>query len=94
MDFKVLKYFIAVAEELNFTRAAEKLHISQPPLSTQIQNLESDLGTKLFIRSNHGLQLTDSGKLLLDRAKQIIAIGEHTKEDIKNLEEDLKSKKS
>jgi DNA-binding Lrp family transcriptional regulator len=72
MDLRTLQYFVTVAEELNITRAAEKLHMSQPPLSAQIRNLESELETVLFIRGRRQLQLTESGQLLYRRAKEIL----------------------
>lgn len=61
MDFRSLKYFSVVAQELNFTRAAQKLNMSQPPLSNQIKALEDDLGVQLFIRGKRHLQLTEAG---------------------------------
>ncbi len=83
MELRVLKYFTTVAEELNITRAAEKLNISQPPLSNQIKNLEEELGTVLFIRGKRHLQLTDSGKLLYRYAKEILSLSEKTSNEIK-----------
>ncbi|MCA0044527.1 LysR substrate-binding domain-containing protein [Celeribacter litoreus] len=73
MEFKRLKYFIAVAEELHFGRAAARLDMAQPPLSRQIAILEDQLGVKLFDRARNQVQLTDAGEVLLDRAREILA---------------------
>ena len=75
MDFRSLTYFVTVAEELNITHAAEKLNLSQPPLSTQIRQLEEELGAPLFIRGRRSLQLTDAGRTLYRRAQQILSLG-------------------
>jgi DNA-binding transcriptional LysR family regulator len=72
MELRQIKYFVALAEELNFGRAAEKLHISQPPLTRQIQQLESDVGARLFTRSSRGVELTQAGIALLDDARRIL----------------------
>jgi LysR family transcriptional regulator, transcriptional activator of the cysJI operon len=82
MYYDSLKTFITVVEEGNFTRAAEKRLISQPSVSVHIQNLEKEFNTSLFIRSPKRLQLTSTGELLYERAKQIIQIYETTKEQI------------
>lgn len=73
MELRHLHYFIAVAEELNVTRAAKRLHISQPPLSRQIQEFEAELGVKLFDRSGRHLRLTEAGRFAYEQAKQVIA---------------------
>lgn len=83
MEHRILKYFVTVAEELNITRAAEKLNISQPPLSNQIRALEKELDTVLFIRGKRHLQLTDSGKLLYRHAKEILSLADKTSNEIK-----------
>ena len=72
MELRHLRYFIAVAEELNFSRAARQLHVSQPPLSRQIRDLESELDLRLFDRDRHEVKLTRAGRALLARAKEII----------------------
>jgi DNA-binding transcriptional LysR family regulator len=68
-----VKAFIAVAEELHFGRAAQRLHMSQPPLSQQIRELENAVGAALFLRTTRSVQLTPAGKLMLDRARQLVA---------------------
>ena len=89
MELRVLNYFLAVAREENFTRAAEQLHVTQPTLSRQIADLEAELGVKLFTRSNHSITLTEDGMLLKRRAQEILALADKTRRDFLNKEENL-----
>ncbi len=89
MDLRTLLYFITVAEELNITRAAEKLHMSQPPLSSQIKGLENELGTILFIRGKRTLQMTDAGQLLYRRAKEILSLVDKTESEIISMNDSI-----
>ena len=74
IDLRQLRYFVAVGEELHFGRAADRLHMSQSPLSRAIRELERDLGVVLFVRTTRRVELTEAGSLLLDRSRR--ALGE------------------
>lgn len=73
MELRQLRYFAVVASELSFTRAARKLHVSQPPLSYQIANLEAELGARLFNRTSRNVELSEAGKALLPHALAVLA---------------------
>jgi DNA-binding transcriptional LysR family regulator len=73
VELRQLRYFIAVAEELGFNKAARRLHISQPPLSKQIQALEEEIGARLLDRSRHGVEMTEAGQAFLESARDVLA---------------------
>lgn len=80
MELRHLRYFVCVAEEQNIGRAALRLHISQPPLTRQIQQLEAQIGVQLFKRTPRGVALTDAGRVLYDDARNILAMSERAME--------------
>ena len=83
MELRHLRYFLAVGEALNFTKAAARLHVAQPALSRQIQDLEEEIGTKLLRRSSRGVTLTAEGKLFLDEARQLLKGAEESVEKVR-----------
>ena len=87
MELRLLRYFLTVAKEQSFTKAAEQLHITQPTLSRQMAAFEEDLGITLFIRSGKKISLTDEGILLKRRALEILNLEERTIEELKGKEE-------
>jgi len=86
MELRHLRTFLAVAEELNFSRAARRLHVAQPALSRTIADLEAEMEVRLLDRSTHGVALTDAGALFLDRVRRIL---DDTKEAVTRLSADL-----
>ncbi|MBT0725355.1 LysR family transcriptional regulator [Rosenbergiella sp. S61] len=85
MELRYLRYFVAVAETRNFTRAAEKLSISQPPLSQQILRLEREIGTPLFLRLKSGVELTEAGEAFYKEARQILLLTDQALEKTRGI---------
>lgn len=84
MDLRRIRHFVVLAETLNFRRAAERLHMAQPPLSVSIQKLEAELGTKLFVRETTGVSLTPSGRAVLVEARKLLFHGSQLAETAKS----------
>ena len=87
MELRLLRYFLTIAKEQSFTKAAEQLHITQPTLSRQMAAFEEELGVTLFIRNGKKISLTDEGILLKRRALEILNLEERTLEELKGKEE-------
>lgn len=89
MELRHLRYFIAVAEELSFRRAAERLHLAQPPLSSQIKDLEGELGTSLFDRSTRSVKLTAAGRVFLEEARTVLVMTQRASQNARNAQHGL-----
>lgn len=89
MDIRVLQYFLAVAREESITKAAETLHMTQPPLSRQLKDLENEIGKQLLIRGSKKVTLTEDGMLLRKRAEEIVELMEKTKAELSSSDETI-----
>lgn len=89
MELRVLQYFLAVAKEASFTKAAERLHVTQPTLSRQIAQLEDEVGKPLFVRDSRGTALTAEGMLLRRRAGELLALADKAKEELRGDDDTL-----
>lgn len=89
MELRVLRYFLAVAQEENITKAAALLHLTQPTLSRQLMQLEEELGTKLFRRSQYRVILTEDGMLLRRRAQELVELADKTEREFSRRDTEL-----
>lgn len=89
MDIRVLQYFLTVAREESITKAAEQLHMTQPPLSRQLKDLETELGKQLLIRGSKKVTLTEDGMLLRKRAEELVDLMEKTKVELSSSNENI-----
>ena len=87
MEIRVLRYFLEIAREENMTKAAERLHVSQPSLSRQMKELEEELGKKLFYRSSYSIHLTDEGMLLRKRAEDLLDMADKIEAEFHTLDQ-------
>ncbi len=90
MDIRQLKYFMAIVEEGQISRAAKRLHMAQPPLSLQLKILEENLGVQLIERNTKSLRLTEAGHALYQRAEQIIGLVDSTTKEIREFDQGLR----
>ena len=89
MDIRILQYFLTVAREESITKAAEVLHMTQPPLSRQLKDLETELGKQLLIRGSKKVTLTEDGMLLRKRAEELVTLMEKTRVEVSSSDENI-----
>lgn len=89
MELRQIEYFLKIAEFENITQAAEALHMSQPPLTRQLQALEAELGTALFIREKKRLHITEAGRFFRQQGEQILTLAEKTKDQVRQMDASL-----
>lgn len=89
MELRVLRYFLAVAQEESVSRAAELLHVTQPTLSRQLMELEDELGARLFLRGGRKMTLTEEGMFLRKRAQEIVSLADRTSAEFRNAPEEI-----
>ena len=89
MDLRQIKYFLTIAEEMNITKAAKKLHLSQPPLSRALMDLENELNCKLVIRGKRSISLTPEGLALKRRGEQLLTLSDIAKNEIQDMEQGM-----
>lgn len=87
MENRALRWFVEMANERSMSRAAQRLHVTQPTMSRQLKELEEELGTKLFLRTNYAIRLTDAGEVFLRRAKDILALVDKTEDEFRKTKE-------
>lgn len=89
MEIRTLRYFLAVVQEENMTRAAARLHLTQPTLSKAIKSLETELNAHLFIRHSFSIELTDEGRLLRDRARDLVGLADKIEGEFQSIDDQL-----
>ncbi len=89
MEIRTLRYFLAVAQEENMTRAAARLHLTQPTLSKALKSLETELDARLFIRHSFSIELTDEGRLLRDRARDLVGLANKIEGEFRSIDGQL-----
>lgn len=89
MEIRTLRYFLAVAQEENMTRAAARLHLTQPTLSKALKSLETELDARLFIRHSFSIELTDEGRLLRDRARDLVGLADKIEGEFRSIDGQL-----
>ncbi|MBR3225349.1 MAG: LysR family transcriptional regulator [Atopobiaceae bacterium] len=89
MEIRTLRYFLAVAQEENMTRAAARLHLTQPTLSKALKSLEAELDARLFVRHSFSIELTDEGRLLRDRARDLVGLADKIEDEFRSIDDTL-----